>query len=852
MVTEFQPYVGPRPYERDDPAPFFGRDYEADELLSLIISSRELLFYAQSGTGKTSLLNARVIPLLEQEEFEVLPVARVQGVPPQDLETSEIHNLYIFNALMSWSNDAADYGRLAHMTLTEFLKQRKRPTDTDGQTYPRAIIFDQFEELFALYSDRWRDREGFFLQVRDALEEDRRLRVVFAMREDYIAQLDPFASIMPEKMHTRFRLERLRREAALAAITGPLRSTKRSFAPGVAEKLVEDLQKTRVEMVTGETIEVIGEFVEPVQLQVVCQNLWQELPPDAIQITGEHLMAFGSFDYPLAKFYETAINAAATQTGIDERELRQWCEQWLIITPTGIRGIVHRGLKSTEGIPNEALDILEDRHLIHCEWRAGARWYELTHDRIVAPILASNKRWKEQREEKVKNALLLLRQAEHANTINKYEQALDYAEKAYLISEEIGDESGRVSAILSRGKAYEGQKRYEEAKTAFEQACKFFDEVGDRPGEATMLQAIGDVERIRTEQEIKSDGKEVRAEQAAALKSYEQAGKLFHEIGDSSGEARVLLAIGNVQQSRAEQAAALKSYGQALELFQKVGDSKGVHNVQQAKKNVQLRKSRNRLIIFLLVLFILILGGSGFLYYYLTGIQPAQVQAQRHALATAAVASATAAVANAYATATAVAVGATATVVAQNPDPYTSGTLTLYDPLSQPVNWYNYSDPSFGGSCQFMRGGYYITESQSNRFYYCDEVSRSFANFDFEVKMTINQGDCGGMELRDDPSTGKGYSFFVCSDGTWQFDRYTGLSGSNATALKSGNNSGIVSGQNTIAVVASGSKFTLYLNHTQLDSVSDSTSSQGDIGLIAYDSTNTTKVEYSDAAVWTS
>src|SRR6266567_9334860 len=117
METKFQPYVGPRPYERDDLALFFGRDYEADELLSLIISYRELLFYAQSGTGKTSLLNARVIPLLEQEEFEVLPVARVQGVPPRDLETAEIHNIYIFNTLMSWTKDEVDPRRLVHMTF---------------------------------------------------------------------------------------------------------------------------------------------------------------------------------------------------------------------------------------------------------------------------------------------------------------------------------------------------------------------------------------------------------------------------------------------------------------------------------------------------------------------------------------------------------------------------------------------------------------------------------------------------------------------------------------------------------------------------------------------------------------
>ncbi len=394
MITEFQPYVGPRPYERDDLAPFFGRDHEANELISLIVTYRELLFYSQSGAGKTSLLNARVIPLLiEEEGFEVLPLARVQGVIPKGIQPKEIQNLYVFNTLMSWVKDEINPRRFVQMSLTEFLKERKRPIDNEGQPLPRALIFDQFEELFTLYQDRWKDRNGFFEQVRDALKDDKRLlRVIFTIREDYIAQLDPYAHLLPEKLRTRFRLERLRRDAALAAVVGPLRETKRSFAKGIAEKLVEDLLKTRVETFTGGTKEVIGEFVEPVQLQVVCQNLWKELPPDATEITEQHLLAFGGVDRPLSRFYESAVKSAATEVGIEEEELREWCEKWLI-TSTGTRGIVHRGQQLTEGIPNTALDILEARHLINSEWRAGARWYELTHDRFIEPIRASNERW---------------------------------------------------------------------------------------------------------------------------------------------------------------------------------------------------------------------------------------------------------------------------------------------------------------------------------------------------------------------------------------------------------------------------------------------------------------------------
>ena len=390
MATEFQPYVGPRPYERYDPAPFFGRDHEADELVSLIISSWEVLFYAQSGAGKTSLLNAGAIPLLEEEGFEVLPLARVQGVIPNGIQSEDIKNLYVFNTLMSWAKEEANPERLAQMSLTEYLKERKYSTDDEGQPLPRALIFDQFEELFTLYQDRWNDRNEFFVQVRDAIKNEKHLlRVIFTIREDCIAQLDPYAHLLPEKLRTRFRMERLRRDAALAAVTGPLRETERSFAQGVAEKLVEDLLKTRVETITGEIIKVTGEFVEPVQLQVVCQNLWQEIPPDVTEITEQHLLAFGGVDRPLSRLYESAVKQAAAESGIKEEELRRWCEKWLI-TVTGTRGIVHRGPQSTEGIPNKALDILEARHLINSEWRAGARWYELTHDRLIEPILASN------------------------------------------------------------------------------------------------------------------------------------------------------------------------------------------------------------------------------------------------------------------------------------------------------------------------------------------------------------------------------------------------------------------------------------------------------------------------------
>jgi hypothetical protein len=391
-IQERNPYVGPRPFERQDRALFFGRDREASEVLSLVIAHRVLLLYAQSGAGKTSLINAGLIPLLEEEGFEVLPVARVRGLIPKDIEPEKIPNLYVFNTLMSWVEDEAGPKELIQISLAGFLKEREHPADEDGLPSPRVVILDQFEELFAFYPERWRDREGFFEQVRDALEEDPFLRVVFVMREDYIAQLDPYAPLLPERLRTRFRLERLRERTALAAVTGPLRDTGRSFAEGVAEQLVGELLKVRVETSVGETAVATGEFIEPVQLQVVCQGLWRDLPSDVTVITRDHLQAFGDVGQALSEFYEQCIEKAVQEARVKEGDLRAWFERALI-TPAGTRGTVYRGQEETGGVPNAAVDVLESLHLIRGEWRAGARWYELTHDRFIESIQESNKTW---------------------------------------------------------------------------------------------------------------------------------------------------------------------------------------------------------------------------------------------------------------------------------------------------------------------------------------------------------------------------------------------------------------------------------------------------------------------------
>jgi hypothetical protein len=128
------PFIGPRPFRREDQKLFFGRDKETNEILSLIFAHQLVLIYAQSGAGKTSILNAQVTPALEKYGYNVLPTARVgiasdTKVTPKKFDTSKDNltsgnqvNFYMFNALQSLK--PKDNPQLfLNKSLSEFLSE---------------------------------------------------------------------------------------------------------------------------------------------------------------------------------------------------------------------------------------------------------------------------------------------------------------------------------------------------------------------------------------------------------------------------------------------------------------------------------------------------------------------------------------------------------------------------------------------------------------------------------------------------------------------------------------------------------------------------------------------------------
>jgi hypothetical protein len=393
------PYVGPRPYEREDRHNFYGREREARELRALIVAEREVLFYAQSGAGKTSLLNAMVIPTLEEKGFQVLPVARVGSELPPEIDPSEVDNVYVLSTVLTLVSEDVPHQTLRHHTLCSLLEASYPAPEDAFETHPLVLIFDQFEELFTAHRERWQDAHGFFVQVREVLDTLPHLGVVFAMREDHVAEMDPYISLFPRRLRARFRMERLGQKGALAAVEKPALNAGCPFDSGVAQRLVDNLRLIKVRQHGSRDESTIeGPFIEPVQLQVVCQRLWENLPAQQDHaIQWEEVEEYGNIDRALTDFYESALDTVQQETDVGERQLRQWFGEQLI-TPMSTRGLALRGVEDTAGLPNPAVDVLERLHLIRGDVRAGARWYELIHDRLIEPILASNRAWQEEHQ----------------------------------------------------------------------------------------------------------------------------------------------------------------------------------------------------------------------------------------------------------------------------------------------------------------------------------------------------------------------------------------------------------------------------------------------------------------------
>ena len=388
-ISERNPFVGPRPIQRGEP--LYGRDLEIRELYNRLQARRLVVLHSPSGAGKSSLVQAGLVPRLIDAGYDVWKPIRV-NLDPGDLgSVPEGTNRYLLSAMISLEDELPEASRrspgtLAGLDFREYLEKRPRRKGRGSQ--PVVLIFDQFEEVLTVAALAVDAKRAFFAAVGQALEAEK-YWALFLIREDHLGALAPYRDRVPTQLSNTFRLDLLGLEGARAAAKNLAEQGGRGF-PAV-DQLIRDLSTVQVQQADGSFLAEPGLYVEPVQLQVVCRRLWDAMPADRLSIDQADIEAYASVSSALGSYYADALRSIAAGDVATERALREWVGTKLIVG--GIRSQVRQEAGKSAGLDNVRIRQLLDSYLVRTEQRAGVHWFELSHDRLVEPVQLDNKAW---------------------------------------------------------------------------------------------------------------------------------------------------------------------------------------------------------------------------------------------------------------------------------------------------------------------------------------------------------------------------------------------------------------------------------------------------------------------------
>lgn len=449
-------YPGSEPFTSADSARFGGRDAEGAELRDLWQSSRVTFLVGPAGIGKTSLLNAKVLPKFELSKPPPL-LGRLSDRARYPVALLEGHNPYTLALLRSWSG--YDSRHLANDTIADYL--RRYAERHPGRPIMAAI--DQADDLFAGPAERQPDRRRFLEQVAAALEEDERqqLHLLISIRSDMLDQLSDFLG-----GGERFHLDPLGPNMAREAVEKP-----GFFLAAAADELVAAVQSRRFVTGHGEVRQITSERVEPALLQIASARLWDALRAHYPRVVRSEDLASNAqepVDAALANHYGSVIATVAVVHGVDPGWLRSWLVNTLV---TGAGDL--QSAPENAGAPATAMRVLEDRHLLrgHGGAMPGGRSYHLLSDKLVEPL-----RNAPDELPPAEDAADCLLAAERALVTGQRDLAVRYARRALEVAP--GDafyQHGAAYSLLGdlayeRGEFEHASRNYREAIRLFEQS----------------------------------------------------------------------------------------------------------------------------------------------------------------------------------------------------------------------------------------------------------------------------------------------------------------------------------------------------------------------------------------------
>lgn len=172
-------------YNKSDRDIFFGREVEIDKLYELVYETKLILVYGQSGTGKTSLIQCGLSNRFKASDWFDIYIRQNGNI------NDALRNKLRQYAKTPLTEDMS----IPEMVESLFLDFFK----------PIYLIFDQFEEFYILGTPE--ERATFIQDIAALYHTELNCKLIFIMREEYIARLYDFEKQLPELFDKRLRIE---------------------------------------------------------------------------------------------------------------------------------------------------------------------------------------------------------------------------------------------------------------------------------------------------------------------------------------------------------------------------------------------------------------------------------------------------------------------------------------------------------------------------------------------------------------------------------------------------------------------------------------------------------------------
>jgi tetratricopeptide (TPR) repeat protein len=399
-------YPGTGPFGPEDSALFFGRKRETEEIYLRVLSVPLLLQFGKSGLGKTSLLQAGLFPLLRARPF--LPVMIRLNDPSESL-TDAVARSIRESAL----NEGVDIGDANPAGLWELLGTTTAWRD-DLLLTP-VLVFDQFEEVFTLRDQAFRDGLAAELgalatgippeRLRGARRDRPEVKLLISLKETDLGALEQFSARIPGLFQERLRLEPLAESDARDAVVKPAKLVAKKGEPPYWTKPFTYDESALDNMLAY--LKGRSDVIESFQLQLLCRHAEriakrkESTQSEPVTLTMNDFKGSNAFAAVLSNFYRGVLSRISSPA--ERRRAAALCEDGLLGS-SGQRLMLEKTqILSDYGLSEGTLDVLGRERLVREEHRMESTFYELSHDRLAESVFAARR---EKLPKSVRRALL--------------------------------------------------------------------------------------------------------------------------------------------------------------------------------------------------------------------------------------------------------------------------------------------------------------------------------------------------------------------------------------------------------------------------------------------------------------